>query len=111
MPYKQGDILLIHYPYSDLSSTKRRPVVVVGNDAANFRDYIVAKITTNLHADAFSFPVNNSQISVPTPAPCEVRCNELFSADDTLIIKKLSTMKTTELKRLIGQVQSVFEMP
>jgi mRNA interferase MazF len=111
MPYKQGDILLIHYPYSDLSSTKRRPVIVVGNDAANFRDYIVAKITTNLHGDSFSFPIDNTQISRPTPAPCEVRCNDLFSADTSLIVRKLSEMNTTELRRLIVQVQSVFEIP
>lgn len=111
MPYKQGDILLVNYPYSDLSSTKRRPVIVVGNDAANFRDYIVAKITTNLYFDAFTFPIDDSQLSNCMPAACVVRCNELFSADNKLIIKKLSAMKTKELRRLVAHIQSVFDVP
>lgn len=29
---KQGDIVLIPVPFTDLSSTKRRPVIVVSND-------------------------------------------------------------------------------
>jgi mRNA interferase MazF len=110
MPCKQGDILLVNYPYSDLSSTKRRPVIVVGNDAANFRDYIVAKITTNLYFDAFTFPIDDSQLSSAMPATCVVRCNELFSADNKLIIKKLSAMKTNELRRLVAHIQSVFDV-
>jgi mRNA interferase MazF len=110
MPCKQGDIPLVNYPYSDLSSTKRRPVIVVGNDAANFRDYIVAKITTNLYFDAFTFPIDDSQLSSAMPATCVVRCNELFSADNKLIIKKLSAMKTNELRRLVAHIQSVFDV-
>lgn len=29
---KQGDILLIPIPFTDLSSHKRRPVIVISND-------------------------------------------------------------------------------
>jgi len=32
---EQGDILLIPIPYTDLSSTKRRPVIVILNNAYN----------------------------------------------------------------------------
>ena len=32
---EQGDILLIPIPFTDLSSQKRRPVIVISNDAYN----------------------------------------------------------------------------
>jgi mRNA interferase MazF len=32
MGYKQGEIVLVPFPYSDLSGSKRRPVLVVSND-------------------------------------------------------------------------------
>jgi mRNA interferase MazF len=30
--YKQGDILLVSIPYSDMTSMKKRPVLVLSND-------------------------------------------------------------------------------
>jgi len=48
--YKQGDILLIPIPFSDLSSNKKRPVLVLSNNDYNNKteDIIVAAITSNL---------------------------------------------------------------
>ena len=47
MMYKQGEIVLIPVPFSDLSSTKRRPVMILSNSEYNklTDDIIVAAIT------------------------------------------------------------------
>jgi mRNA interferase MazF len=36
--YKQGDVVLVSFPFTDLTSTKRRPAVVVSPDSFNARD-------------------------------------------------------------------------
>lgn len=36
MIYKQGEIVLVPFPYSDLSGSKRRPVLIVSNDAYKY---------------------------------------------------------------------------
>ena len=48
--YKRGEIVLIPVPFSDLSYTKKRPVLVVSNTAHNFSnpDMVVVAITSNL---------------------------------------------------------------
>jgi mRNA interferase MazF len=48
--YKQGDILLIPYPYSDLTAIKQRPVLVLSNSYYNesHQDIVVAAITSNV---------------------------------------------------------------
>lgn len=46
---EQGDILLIPIPFTDLSSQKRRPVIVVSNNAYNHKtaDIVVVAMTSN----------------------------------------------------------------
>ncbi|HEX7593314.1 MAG TPA: type II toxin-antitoxin system PemK/MazF family toxin, partial [Anaerolineae bacterium] len=46
--HKQGDVLLVPIPFTDLSSTKRRPVVVVSNDVYNrqMADIVVVAMTS-----------------------------------------------------------------
>jgi mRNA interferase MazF len=48
--YNQGDILLIPIPFSDLTSSRKRPVLVLSNSKYNkgTKDILVAAITSNL---------------------------------------------------------------
>ncbi|MDZ7361513.1 MAG: type II toxin-antitoxin system PemK/MazF family toxin [candidate division KSB1 bacterium] len=57
MAYKQGQIVLVPFPYSDLSGSKKRPVLVVSNDVynASFPDIVVAVITSRIgNPDVYS---------------------------------------------------------
>jgi mRNA interferase MazF len=46
---EQGDIVLIPIPFTDLSSQKRRPVIVISNDTYNRKttDIVVVAMTSN----------------------------------------------------------------
>lgn len=54
---KQGEIVLVPIPFTDLSSQKRRPVVIVSNDAYNAKamDMVVVAMTSNPAAVDYSF--------------------------------------------------------
>ncbi len=41
--YQQGDIVLIPYPFDDLSGTKRRPVIVVSQNN-RFNEFSIVAI-------------------------------------------------------------------
>jgi len=49
MRLRQGDIVLVPVPFTDLSSRKRRPVIVVSSDAYNSDgpDMVVVAMTSN----------------------------------------------------------------
>jgi mRNA interferase MazF len=49
MRLQQGDIVLIPVPFTDLSSRKRRPVVVISTDRYNAAglDMVVVAMTSN----------------------------------------------------------------
>ena len=46
--YKRGDIVLVSFPFTDLSSSKRRPALVVSPDSFNdtMQDLVLAAITS-----------------------------------------------------------------
>jgi mRNA interferase MazF len=100
MKYKQGDIVLIPYPYTDLSNAKQRPAVIISNDAANKQNYIVAKITSVIRNDWFSFSISNTHIDRELNRESEVRTNELFTVSPTIIIKKFGSFRKESLKQL-----------
>ena len=50
--YKQGDIVLIPFPYSDLSENKQRPALIISNELINeTEDRICCLITKNARRD------------------------------------------------------------
>jgi mRNA interferase MazF len=107
--YKQGDILLLPFPFSDLSQAKPRPTVIVAKNPTRNGDYIVAKITSNLHNDADSFLLGVGTTVGTLPAISEVRCNELATIDRRIIIKKFTTLTPLALEELCGRIRANFE--
>jgi len=48
--HKQGEMVLIPVPFSDLKSKRRRPVIIISNDLYNQKteDIVVVAVTSNL---------------------------------------------------------------
>lgn len=51
---RRGDIVLVSFPFTDLTSTKRRPALVISPNSLNDlkRDLILAAITWQITDDA-----------------------------------------------------------
>ena len=50
--YDQRDIVLVPFPYSDLTGSKQRPVLIISNNKINkTEDRICCLITTKPHKD------------------------------------------------------------
>ena len=51
MAFSRGDVILVPFPFSDLSTTKVRPAVVVSSEAygANLPDLLLAAITSRVN--------------------------------------------------------------
>ena len=49
-PCKPGDVALLPFPFTDLTTTKQRPAVVISSEAFNARGYdiVVLAITSQI---------------------------------------------------------------
>jgi mRNA interferase MazF len=69
----QGEIVLIPVPFTDLSSQKRRPVIITSNNLYNrsARDMLVVAMTSNLSTIPYSFVIDNPDLSHWNPQSCQ----------------------------------------
>lgn len=94
--YKQREIVLVPFPYSDLSTTKRRPVLIISNDNYNnqFDDVLVCVITTNLYKDNYSVDLANEDLEIGMlPESSVVKAHKLFTIHQSKILKKIQCCK------------------
>ncbi|MBU2446371.1 MAG: type II toxin-antitoxin system PemK/MazF family toxin [Bacteroidetes bacterium] len=93
MKYNQREIVLVPFPYSDLSSTKKKPFLVISNNGYNqkFDDVVVCVITSNIFQDEYSVPLTNSNLELGVlPESSVVKVHKLFTINKTRILKKFS---------------------
>jgi mRNA interferase MazF len=85
---EQGDLVLIPIPFTDLSSRKRRPVIVISNDAYNRGglDVVVVAMTSRLSAGAFAFQLNPSDmVEGSLNHPGTVRVDKIYTLAKSII--------------------------
>ncbi len=97
--------MFLPFPFTDLSTAKQRPAVIVSQNGMNHPNYIVAKITTVLRADDSSFAIQPDDTNVPLKYQSEVRTTDLATVHHTLIIRKIAAFKKHALIDLTNQIK------
>lgn len=108
--YSQGDIVVIPWPYDDLTGTKKCPVIIVSKNNFSKEYFIVAKITSVLRGDAHEFPFDNTELETDLAKPSAVRINQVFTAHESLILKKVSKLKEAALLVLSEKIKGNFDV-
>ena len=110
--YKQREIVLVPFPYSDLSSTKHRPVLIVSNNDYNqkFHDVLVCVITSNLHQDKYSIELEHGDLEMGVlPESSVVKAHKLFTSHQDKIIKKFSLVKSEFFEKVADKITHLIE--
>jgi len=108
MSYLKGDIVVIPVPFTDNRTTKKRPAVVVSNDAVHASgDVIVVQITSQHKNDGFCFPLYANDLTVPLPKQSFIRVYKLFVLEEHLIEKRISSLTSAAYNRLAESIYNV----
>ncbi|MEG4289020.1 type II toxin-antitoxin system PemK/MazF family toxin [Microcoleus sp. C2C3] len=59
--FVKGDVVVVPFPFSDLTQAKRRPALVIANLAGD--DLILCQITSQRIADRYAITLENSDFS------------------------------------------------
>jgi len=85
--FVKGDIVVIPFPFSDLSGSKKRPALVIANLHGD--DILLCQITSQPTNDPLTFALNSSGfLSGSLPVDSFIRPLRLFTADENIIFRK-----------------------
>lgn len=99
----KGCGVVINFPFSDLSNTKRRPAIVVADWSAN--DIILCQITSIVNKDQYSVELNNADfVSGSLVKPSYIRPNKLFTADKTTLLQNIGYVHSYKIEEVINKI-------
>jgi mRNA interferase MazF len=110
--YSQRQIVLVPFPYSDLSATKKRPVLVVSNNEYNrqFPDILVCVITSNRFNDAYSVELTDSDLEAGMlPEKSVIKCHKLFTIEQSQILKQFSVIRVNKFEQVQRVLQQLIQ--
>lgn len=110
--YKQGDILLIPIPFSDLTSSKKRPVLVLSNSKYNEKteDILVAAITSNLEEKEYEVIITNDDMEegILKLDSC-IRIDKIYTLSKYIVLKKFGSVKSTVVEKVKSKLDNLLE--
>ena len=99
----QGEIVLVPVPFTDLSSTRRRPVIVVSNDPYNrtTTDMIVVAMTSTPAHGPNSFTITSTDLAAGAlNHPGTVRVDKIYTLSQGIIVKVFGKVNAATLDRV-----------
>ena len=106
--FVKGDVVVLPFPYSDLSQAKRRPAVVMAVLPGS--DIILCQITSQTVADGDALPLDNTAfVSGALSKPSNIRPNKLFTADGRIVLYKVGTLKQTVVDAVVKKTVEILQ--
>ncbi|MBI3208552.1 MAG: type II toxin-antitoxin system PemK/MazF family toxin [Candidatus Solibacter usitatus] len=91
-----GDVVVLDFPFSDLSRTKRRPALVIASLKGD--DLILCQITSQAKEDEYSVRLDDGDFVDGTlRRSSRIRPNRLFTADSGIVVYRAGHVSEAKL--------------
>ena len=107
--FKKGSIVLVPFPFTDLSGNKVRPAVIISKGKIG-KDITVVFITSNSKKRS-RYTLNLS----PSPenglkASSQVHVSKIATIESTIVLGELGSLTSNELQKLNTLMREVFAL-
>lgn len=102
-----GDVVIIPFPYSDLSQSKRRPALVLAE--AGRGDFLLCQITSRQYGDLHALSLKESDFfSGGIKRDSFIRATtKLFTANEALILGVAGHLTHSKLSEVVSQLVDI----
>jgi mRNA interferase MazF len=106
--FVKGDVVVVPFPFSDLSNAKRRPALVLVDLKSN--DLILVQITSQHIFDDYALSLSNDDFSMGSlNKQSNVRPNRIFTADQKIILYKVGSLREAKFNEVLNKTISILK--
>jgi mRNA interferase MazF len=110
MMYEQRDIVIIPFPYSDLTGMKQRPALIISNSRLNkTEDRICCLVTSNPESKENKIAIDSLEKN-KLPFKSWVKPHRIFTVNEKVIRKKICTISDKTYKNIKDSIDRLIEI-
>ena len=103
---KRGTVVLVRFPFSDLSASKLRPAVVLADVGRG--DYVLVQVTSNPYGDILAVELTDDSFeSGSLNRISYARPGKLFTANESLIERSVGELSTASFEKLTSAIARI----
>ncbi len=103
-----GTVVLVRFPFSDLSGSKLRPAIVLADTGRN--DWVLCQITSQSYADPKAVEITIGDLANGLLRKTSyARSGKLFTANAGIMTKQIGELKSEKLEEIIRAIISMLE--
>lgn len=104
--FVKGDVVVVLFPFSDLSSAKKRPALVLATPDGD--DVILCQVTSRLVSDRYAILIGEADFSSGSlRQESNVRPTRIFTADKRIIQYTAGHLKDTTITAIVDRIVEI----
>ncbi len=109
---KQRDIVLIPIPFTDLTSQKKRPAIIISSDKYNEtnEDIVVVALTSNIESRNFTITLIADDLEDGVlKVTSMIRVDKIYTLNKSIVIKTFGRVKPDILAKIKDSILKLIE--
>ena len=104
--FVKGDVVVVPFPFSDLTQAKRRPTLVLAELEGD--DRILCQITSRPIGDRYAVELDDNDFETGgLRRKSNIRPNRIFTADVRIILYRVGHLKPDKVNEVIEKVVEI----
>ena len=111
--YRQREIVLTRFPFSDLVGSKIRPVLVLSNNGYNRRhsDLLICAVTSSPRAHEYAANLTTDDLEQGVlKIQSKIRADTMISIEQRIVIKRIGRVAIPKYQEIIDLVQKLISI-
>jgi len=106
--FVKGDVVVVPFPFSDLTYAKKRPALVIAELDGN--DIILCQITSQQIKDSYALTIEDKDFDIGTlKQESNIRPNRIFTADSHIVLYSVGHLKSKKVREVINKIIEILQ--